>query len=284
MELRLDDAPSLWRSYIRGAVLGAKRFPTGPRPQIPEASARLATLRADPEELAAYRDLCAFEKGAHLPVTFPHVMSTPVAAAMLVHSEFPYPLLGVVHVRQHIEQLAPIPVDATLAVHTWFGEQREVPRGIEFDTHTEMHRGHEKVWTGLSTALVRDPTKPRSKKREATPSDDGLESTKFHVPGDMGRRYARVTQDYNPIHLWPVTSRPFGFARPIVHGMWSLARCLAACADELPEAFSVDCEFRKPVMLPCEVRLFRYSDETGFGFSLRDREGHKKHLECTVRG
>jgi hypothetical protein len=45
----------------------------------------------------------------------------------------------------------------------------------------------------------------------------------------------------------------------------------------------LDCEFRKPVLLPCTVRLFRYEDETGAGFSLRDASGEKKHLECTLR-
>jgi acyl dehydratase len=211
------------------------------------------------------------------------VLATPVAAAMLVRSRFPYPLLGVVHVRQSIRQRRPIALGETMAVRTWFGDEREVARGIEFETHVEIQCEGEPVWDGVSVALVRDRAKPRTKGGTSTSTARGLESTRIHVPANLGLRYARLTQDYNPIHLWPVTARMFGFARPIVHGMWSLARGLAEHQEKIPRGgFRLDCEFRKPVMLPGEVRLFHYEDETGWGFSMRDESGENKHLECNV--
>jgi acyl dehydratase len=286
VQLRLERAPTLWHQYLRGAVLGPHRFPRGePRPRIPEAEASLDRLSVDLEHLRAYRRLCALPESSVLPLTYPHVIATPVAAAMMVRSGFPYPLLGVVHVRQHIEQLRPIAPTTTLAVRTWFAGEREVARGVEFDTHTQIAGDGEVLWRGVCTALVRDRSRgsgrgapdPRSQRR-------GLESDPIRIPADMGRRYARLTQDYNPIHLWPITARAFGFARPIVHGMWSLARGLAGLANPVPfDRVVLDCEFRKPVLLPCTVRLFRYEDETGAGFSLRDASGEKKHLECTLR-
>lgn len=284
MEIRFDTAPVLWRQYLRSVFVGTKRFPRGSfHRRIPDASARLRRVWADADNLAAYRDICGFRTGDALPLTYPALIATPVAAAMLVDSDFPYPILGVVHVRQAITQHRPIQNDEAMSVRTWFTDECEVSRGVEFTTQTEIRCGDELTWEATATALVRDPSKTRSNRKSTASEKRGLESTRFSIPADLGRRYAKISQDYNPIHLWPATAKPFGYARPIAHGMWTLARGLAACESELPEGpIQVSCEFRKPVMLPCEVRLFRYADDTGIGFSLRDHTGDKKHLECHV--
>ena len=40
-------------------------------------------------------------------------------------------------------------------------------------------------------------------------------STRWRLPADQGRRYAAVSGDYNPIHLYGWAARPFGFKQPI---------------------------------------------------------------------
>ena len=55
--------------------------------------------------------------------------------------------------------------------------------------------------------------------------DDGeILETEFQVPGDIGKQYAKVTGDFNPIHVSRLGARLFGFPRPIAHGMWSVAK------------------------------------------------------------
>jgi acyl dehydratase len=102
---------------------------------------------------------------------------------------------------------------------------------------------------------------------------------RWMVPADAGRRYARVSGDYNPIHLWTVTARPFGFDRPIVHGMWSLARVVAALGPGLgTEALTVAVSFKRPVALPAQVTLKHWPAGKGTAFVLQDSEGRKPHL------
>ena len=48
------------------------------------------------------------------------------------------------------------------------------------------------------------------------------------VPDDIGRRYAAVSGDRNPIHLAGFAAKAFGFKSAIAHGMWVKARTLAA--------------------------------------------------------
>lgn len=79
-------------------------------------------------------------------------------------------------------------------------------------------------------------------------------SVVWRVPEDTGRRYARLAGDFNPIHQHAVAARLFGFKHAIVHGMYTLARGAAECADDLPAApFTLECTSKRPVFLPSTV-------------------------------
>jgi acyl dehydratase len=73
------------------------------------------------------------------------------------------------------------------------------------------------------------------------------------VDADVGRRYAQVSGDYNPIHLHPLSARLFGFKRPIAHGWWLLARSLAELDDEVGDACRVEARFADIVPLGSDV-------------------------------
>ena len=86
----------------------------------------------------------------------------------------------------------------------------------------------------------------------ATPSfEDPPVTAHWRLPDDLGRRYAAVSGDHNPIHMHGLTAKAFGFPRAIVHGMWTKARCLASL--RLPDAYAVDVRFKKPILLPSKV-------------------------------
>src|SRR4029078_6251794 len=80
----------------------------------------------------------------------------------------------------------------------------------------------------------------------------------WELPGDLGRRYGSCSGDLNPIHVHPLTARLFGFPSAIAHGMWTKARCVAALADRLPEAFTVDVAVSKTISLPATAALARH--------------------------
>ena len=70
--------------------------------------------------------------------------------------------------------------------------------------------------------------------------------------------YARVSSDYNPIHLSDRAARYFGLRGAIAHGMWSLARSLAQ--PPMPAygpGTRIDAQFLTPVQLPAKVAVLR---------------------------
>jgi acyl dehydratase len=100
----------------------------------------------------------------------------------------------------------------------------------------------------------------------------------WRLGGDIGRRYAAVSGDHNPIHLYPLTAKALGFPRQIAHGMWSLARCVAALENRLPDAVTVDAAFKKPIFLPGAVAFGQDPAEDGIAFALTSPTSAAPHV------
>src|SRR5690606_5013640 len=90
----------------------------------------------------------------------------------------------------------------------------------------------------------------------------------WKLAGNLGRRYASVSGDHNPIHLYPLTAKALGFKRQIAHGMWSKARCIATFETRLADSATVEVEFKKPIFLPGKVAFGSSLVDAGIDFSL----------------
>ncbi len=65
-----------------------------------------------------------------------------------------------------------------------------------------------------------------------------------------GRAYARISGDWNPIHLTRWSARLMGLPAPIIHGMHSLARTCAALEKQAGRPVrSISVRFTAPVPL-----------------------------------
>jgi acyl dehydratase len=212
------------------------------------------------------------------------VLAFPVQMRLLADRAFPLPLPGLVHLRNTITQLRPVgPGEAlTLRVHA---EQLVAhPRGAQVDLVARADVGGERVWSSRSTYLARGAAAPHGTR----PPDLDLElpaepTAVWRIPADTGRRYAAVSGDVNPIHLHPLAAKAFGFPRAIAHGMWCKARTVAAVEARLPDAFTVDVAFRKPVLLPATVHHVARATGAGWHLGLRRAGSGDVHLVGAIR-
>lgn len=220
----------------------------------PAIEAEVSGLRAEPRDLAAYRQVCGLPDLPGLPLTYPHIMAGGVHMAMLLDPAFPVRLLGLVHLANDIELLRPLPPDAELALSCRVETGRSKARGDEFQLLTEARHDGELAWRETMRFLVPAPSKGRRRQPEKPDLPPVAET--WEVGADTGRRYARVSGDWNPIHLAGFAARPFGFPRAIVHGMWSLARCLGGLETAPPGSGArLEVRFLKPLLLPGRVQL-----------------------------
>ncbi|HVT34367.1 MAG TPA: MaoC/PaaZ C-terminal domain-containing protein, partial [Nevskiaceae bacterium] len=221
----LSAMPSALALYAKAAAT-ARRKPKG-KPQIPALDARMDNVRADAAKLAAYNKVCGFEPGEQLPITYPQVMIAALHMHLMSNAAFPLPMLGLVHVRNHIEQTRALRADESFTVNVRTGESRDVRQGLEFDIHTEFSAGEETPWRSVMTILYRMKGPKGQAKAPPVPAPALAEYRNFDAPADIGRRYAKVSGDHNPIHTSAVGAKLFGFPRAIAHGMWTLARVTA---------------------------------------------------------
>ncbi|NYI82106.1 acyl dehydratase [Saccharopolyspora hordei] len=273
----MSTAPSLSALYAKAVVTG----PTRRGDRLPDTEYVRRDVEVDRDHLAEYDRVCGFGLRDELPITYPHVLSFGLSVRLMTDPGFPFPLVGLVHVANRIQQERPLRVTDVLTQRVRVADLRPHPKGTQFDVVTETEVDGEVVWRETSTYLRRGRGSAEAAGQRAT-DEAGEPTATWRVPGDTGRRYAAVSGDRNPIHLNALAAKAFGFRRAIAHGMWSKARCLAALAERLPDRCTVDVEFRKPLLLPATVDFAAQREGAGVAFALRSRSG-KPHLLGSVR-
>lgn len=262
--------------------------------QLPSSVYTVDQLVIDQANLSDYRKICGFMNDGRVPATYFAVLSQTLQMNMMAKPDFPFAMLGLVHLENSITQHRVIFDTETVRMSVQLDNLRAHDKGQQFDFVTTVFVGEELVWQGVSTYLSRQKKSKQSPqaakpKETITPvkldaSEGGL-SFPIEVQEDIGRRYAFVSGDFNPIHLHPLSARAFGFPKAIAHGMWTKARALAVIARsfELPAAYQVQVSFRQPVFLPSTIELVTDApDALGIEFGLYSKDGKKTHALGTI--
>ncbi len=297
----LESPPSILPLYARAAapmIPGASLLPfvPGRGKEIPEIELTLPSVRASAEQVAAYSRVCGFALRDKLPPTYPHVLAFPLHMAVMADGHFPFGAVGLVHVENGITQKRPIGIGEELTITVKPTKLVPHPKGRTFSLQTKVKSGNRIVWESTSTMLRRggggDPNAadrfgkselhqliPPADRQVDAVREEEVANAEWKLGGDLGRRYAAVSGDRNPIHMHSLTAKPLGFPRAIAHGMWTKARCLAAIESRLPDAFTVDVRFRKPILLPGRVEFASASEGDEIEFAVRDAKRGTPHLD-----
>jgi acyl dehydratase len=279
----LEHPPSIARLITRAMATGSRR--PGLAGDLPTRSVVRTGVTVEPAELAAYARVCGMTLRNELPVTYLHVLTFPLQVHLMAARDFPFAMAGMVHVANTMTLHRPVDLAETLTLSTRAAEVRPHRRGVTVDLLGRAEVGQERVWEGRSTYLVRGAS-AQGDAAEDIPLADASRLPwrgQWRLPSDLGRRYAAVAGDVNPIHLTPIAAKAFGFPRAIAHGMWTHARVLGALEGRLPPRHTVQVQFRKPILLPSTVELRAHDRDAGWDFAVTGRGGGREHLLGTVR-
>lgn len=277
--------------YYPRAVLAQREALLPEGVTVPRLEGAIDSVRAQAAQLARYRDVCGFAGDGFLPVSFPHVLAMPLHVALLTHRSFMVRLMGLIHLANEIEWLRPLPEHDEYRLRSWVEGHEETDRGQEFQLFTEMSDGDGVAWRERCTLLARRRASGAQASRVAraslmaprSPKGASVGEAQFAATHALARRYGRVSGDLNPIHLADFSARWYGFDQAVAHGMWSLARSLAALGPALTrEPCRVPVGFRLPLFLPSTVRLEHWREEARLVFVLRDTESERPHLVGSV--
>jgi acyl dehydratase len=276
----LSGMPSTAPLLVRAALTA--KLPRGD--SVPDRTLVVEDVRVDRARLAAYQRLTGYAVDDTLPQTYPWVLAFPVQTALMARRDFPVPLPGMVHLSNRVTTHRPVDAAEPLTLTVTAGALRPHRRGRTLDVRLEAGVGGQLVWECDSVYLSRGrgtDDVPRGERRPELP--DGPAVARWRLPEDLGRSYAGVSGDVNPIHLYAVSAKVMGFPRQIAHGMWTYARTLAALGRTSLGPSSSTVWFTGPVFLPSTVELVvaRHGDTVSAG--LRSAEDPSKgHLVLTL--
>jgi acyl dehydratase len=299
----LPQVPALGPLYARGVSASARLAALSrlgrAGVELPHVAYVARGVQADPERLTAYQQLMGEPASDALPAGYVHVLAFPVALAVMVRPDFPLPPAGMVHLANRVQQHRTPSLGEPLDVRAHAEDLRPHRSGVQVDLVSEVRVEGEVVWRGVSTYLAKGARLPLS--RTATGTGAGDSATAAHaalhrdfvppVPtgqwtlaADVGRRYAAVSGDRNPIHLSRLAARALGFPRAIAHGMYTASRALATVGRARGDAFAWTVDFAKPVLLPGRVAVRVAPDLPGGGYRYAgwDARSGVVHLTGTV--
>lgn len=276
VELKFDTKPANGKAMLKALVLPRKGFDSNVG--LPNIKAIWKGASADSVALNEYLSTLNLEKGDSLPILYPHVMAGSMHMNMLSHKAFPIRLLGSVHLKNRITQIKAIADNAVMDITAEIGAYRLVEKGVEFDFATDAYVNGEKVWEEVSTYFQtgrfggkENPSTEKSFELESlnAPEDTGS----WHVPNNRGKRYAKITGDYNPIHMSPIAAKLFGFKRDIAHGFGVLAEAIEYSAaintaGGLEKSLQVDVVFKGPVFLDSDVTIKQNKEQDASRFDV----------------
>lgn len=274
-------------SIPRQAIPGLGGSSGGSDATLPDTTALLRDVSIDPSHVAEYADVCGFRYDSILPPTYLHMLGFPISLLLMTRSDFPFGLLGLVHVRNRITLHRPVTMDQTVDINATVTNLRPHPKGRQMDNVVTVSIAGDTVWKSVSTYLKRGSGADDDAGRTTTGGADGVEvaalplTANWSVPADIGRAYGSVSGDRNPIHMSALSAKAFGFKRAIAHGMWTKARCLAELEGRIPYAAVIDVAFKLPLYLPGKVQYATNATQTGWAFGVRSRDG-RPHLAGVV--
>ena len=237
----LPSQPYIFYMAIKKSLFGKKTKSI----KLPDVQLIQKSITLDEDNIKKYREICGFSKDNEVPITYHYLTIFPLQALLLVDESFPFQAMGLVHLANRIQQFKQMKVADKVTAVVKF-DQTVVPheKGYCFTVVSELFTASsdELLWRSESTYLFRTKASKgaEGKLYESTVKAEDMAGVEkrhqWDIPGDFSRQYASVSGDYNPIHLYGLTAKLFGFPNGcIMHGMWSIAACSAVIMPLIAE-------------------------------------------------
>ena len=271
IELEYTQPPGFLPIYRR--LLFGRRAKYRQGESLPHFRATWRGAQAEQERVARYCDACSLEFDGNYPILYPHILTSAIHLDMMSKPQFPLSPMGALHARNHIVQHLPIPVETALDITCALTTTRVLKQGVEFEVSTVLEADGTRYWESISAYLIRG--KKFGEPVEGSPlaelpaltADDEAQS--WPVPKNMGWRYAKITGDFNPIHVSRIMAKLMGFDRDLIHGMWSAARCVGHTSPlDVERPTQLDLLFKGPVYMESTSSMKAQSIDAGTLFDL----------------
>ncbi|EQC43758.1 MaoC/PaaZ C-terminal domain-containing protein [Bacteriovorax sp. Seq25_V] len=212
-----------------------------------------------------------------VPLSFFYLFAQRAHIAQMIAPDFPYPLLGIVHVSNEMEYLSDVDLDKSIEIISSLNQDENL---IIFNV--VFKQNGKEIIKCVSHYLI---AKAKNKKKQSNSTSLVLEKefdflSEIEVSGADGRNYAIASGDFNFIHLHPFLAKLFGFRTSIIHGMFMAAKVNGILEESLARRVNYfQINFKKPIFLPSKVTLENNKDS----FRVTSKSGERLHLHGSFR-
>jgi acyl dehydratase len=247
---------------------------------LPAAKTCARNVTLDPVHVAAYNNISeswANNEYGGVHFMYPAMMTAPLQFEVMSSESFPFPLLGLVHLSNRIQQFGHISLDTKCRIEVYLEDKLTLHEkgyiaNMVCDVYCE--ESNKLLWksTGglfhFNKKAAGEQGSHKFYESEIKQDDinDAEEIEVWQHDASKGRKYASVSKDYNPIHLSAISASLFGFKKgAIMHGMWTKARSVTALMPPtsslcIPTASGqpmaeMFVEFKTPLYLPSTTVL-----------------------------
>lgn len=230
---------------------------------------------------------------SEMPLAFFYCLAQRTHLAQMLDPRFPWPAPGLVHVNNTLQQHANIDPAQGFELHALVklpARGPDVsPRRLRPQFIVTFYQGDQQVVTCESTYQVmkgqqHEPGRKKAPLKPFQPQPGWVHQCHWQLGSGMGRRYARVSGDFNPIHLHSICSRWFGFKKPIIHGMYMMARAQAKIEQASGKpATRIEVNFKRPVVLPARVQFWVSEQEGRHRYEVRSADHSQVQLDGEIQ-
>jgi len=227
-----------------------------------------------------------FDLREEFPLSYFYLLSQVAQVNQMLNKDFPLPIPGMIHLETQMTYLAePMEEEALQIVSDVIINNKEEGSLLPLFIESYFQKG-VKIVEVKSRYLVKRKSNKKKIKPETIEENETDETNwlafKWFLKNNTGIKYARLSGDYNPIHISTPLAWLFGFKKKIIHGWYLLSRAVSEIEKEtnMP-AKSIEVNFLKAVNHPSKVDFeFRLSNRRNLEFRIR----RKKDDEAAVSG
>lgn len=212
-------------------------------------------------ELGAYQQFFGFAPDL-VPICFYYPLLQKAQLASMLQCQG-LKVAGLIHLHNNLQAAqnqtpAQLCTGGPLQVQTRLSTVKHA-KGLLLRAEQQLWQQQQLVLSGSSDYLLQKALRPVHKASPATAQiQPGQPLCEINTAPDAPRAYARLSGDYNPIHLWRWSALLFGQPRPILHGMASAA----LLCQTLPKPVQqLQLQFKTPVLPGMPLQLTQQSTE-----------------------
>lgn len=265
---------------------GAKTLKKKPKTnwQMPDIVIYQTEVSICAHKLTAYRNICGFSDKQGVPLTFVHQMVFPLHLQLMAQTSFPFPMVGMVHLSNRIEQFSALTTYDVARIEVGCGAVELHEKGLVVVLESKVWVQDQLVWQSSSKYLYQHKLKDALRLEPwmslAINYRQLVRTQSWVLNASLGNHFAKISGDYNPIHVSRLGAKLFGFPSKIAHGMWALGRSLAALqSNTVVQQSELTVEFKRPILLPCSVEFFKQATSAlNSEFEVRRKGSKQPHL------